>query len=81
VHPQDSTGERGRGGSGYSFEIGDPRDLENVADLLSTDACRSTSDRRFALMGAIRFSLGRWTTQGEIDSVMERLTGIGAMAP
>ena len=31
-------------------------------------------------MGAIRFSLGRWTTQDEIDAVVERLTGIGAMA-
>ena len=31
-------------------------------------------------MGAIRFSLGRWTTQDEIDAVIERLTGIGAMA-
>jgi cysteine desulfurase len=31
-------------------------------------------------MGAIRFSLGRWTTQDEIDAVIERLIGIGAMA-
>ena len=31
-------------------------------------------------MGAIRFSLGRWTTQEEIDSVIGRLIGIGAMA-
>jgi len=31
-------------------------------------------------MGAIRFSLGRWTTQDEIDAVVERLTGIGVMA-
>ena len=31
-------------------------------------------------MGAIRFSLGRWTTQDEIDAVIERLTGIAAMA-
>lgn len=31
-------------------------------------------------MGAIRFSLGRWTTQDEIDAVIERLIGMGAVA-
>jgi cysteine desulfurase len=31
-------------------------------------------------MGAIRFSLGRGTTRDEIDSVVERLTGLFASA-
>jgi cysteine sulfinate desulfinase/cysteine desulfurase-like protein len=31
-------------------------------------------------MGAIRFSLGRWTTRDEIDAALERLTNVLAVA-
>jgi cysteine desulfurase len=31
-------------------------------------------------MGAIRFSLGRWTTADDIDAVTEQLTSIFALA-